>query len=80
MRLLGVGVSNLQPKVMQMNLWETDADRERRLLTALDKLREDMAVISCSAVPGLRDWDLMLQKIWISRSRCDNQVILHFLL
>lgn len=39
-RLLGVGTAGLQEPVRQMNLWETPSDRERRLLTALDELRE----------------------------------------
>ena len=39
-RLLGVGVSGLQGEVYQPSLWETASDRERRLLAALDALRE----------------------------------------
>ena len=39
-RLLGVGVSTLQDKLVQLSLWETKSDRERRLLTALDALRD----------------------------------------
>ena len=39
-RLVGLGVSNLQQKAIQLNLWETDGERERRLLTALDDLRD----------------------------------------
>jgi nucleotidyltransferase/DNA polymerase involved in DNA repair len=39
-RLLGVGTAGLQKPVRQMNLWETPSDKERRLLTALDELRE----------------------------------------
>ncbi len=39
-RLLGVGASNLKPKPAQPSLWETDLDKERRLLGALDELRE----------------------------------------
>ena len=39
-RLLGVGTASLQEPARQMNLWETPADKEKRLLTALDELRE----------------------------------------
>ena len=39
-RLIGVGVSELQPTCRQLSLWDTDAERERRLLTTLDTLRE----------------------------------------
>jgi DNA polymerase-4 len=39
-RLLGVGASNLQAKPAQPGLWDTDLDKERRLLSALDELRE----------------------------------------
>lgn len=39
-RLLGVGVANLTDKVHQMTLWETPNEKERKLLTALDDLRE----------------------------------------
>jgi DNA polymerase-4 len=39
-RLLGVGASNLKPKPAQPGLWDTALDKERRLLGALDELRE----------------------------------------
>lgn len=39
-RLLGVGMSNLTDKVHQMTLWETPNEKERKLLDALDDLRE----------------------------------------
>lgn len=39
-RLLGVGTSNFKEQSRQMNLWETPTDKERRLLSALDELRE----------------------------------------
>ncbi len=39
-RLLGVGTSNFKEQNRQMNLWETPTDKERRLLSALDELRE----------------------------------------
>ncbi|MRR29718.1 DNA polymerase IV, partial [bacterium] len=39
-RLLGVGTSNFKEQARQMELWETPNDKERRLLNALDKLRE----------------------------------------
>jgi DNA polymerase-4 len=39
-RLLGVGASNLTPRARQLSLWETQDERERRLLEALDALRE----------------------------------------
>jgi len=39
-RLLGVGTSSFKERSRQMSLWETPNDRERRLLSALDKLRE----------------------------------------
>jgi len=39
-RLLGVGTSNFKEQSRQMNLWETPNDKERRLLSALDELRE----------------------------------------
>lgn len=39
-RLLGVGASNLQAKPEQPGLWDTALDKERRLLGALDELRE----------------------------------------
>ncbi len=39
-RLLGVGTTNFKEQSRQMNLWETPTDKERRLLSALDELRE----------------------------------------
>ncbi len=39
-RLLGVGASNLKGKPIQPGLWDTALDKERRLLGALDELRE----------------------------------------
>jgi DNA polymerase IV len=39
-RLLGVGVSGLGYPVRQLNLWEADSERSRRLMTAVDELRE----------------------------------------
>lgn len=39
-RLLGVGVSQLQSQVVQLNLWETETEKERRLLQAVDSLRD----------------------------------------
>jgi DNA polymerase-4 len=39
-RLLGVGVSNLHPFAVQLSLWETKTERERRLLKAVDDIRE----------------------------------------
>ena len=39
-RLIGVGGSNLVDTVHQMNLWDTPTEKERRLLTALDDVRE----------------------------------------
>jgi len=39
-RLLGVGTSNLTPCMHQMSLWETPSEKERRLLAAMDELRE----------------------------------------
>lgn len=39
-RLIGVGGANLVEQVHQLSLWETSTDKERRLLTALDDLRE----------------------------------------
>jgi DNA polymerase IV len=37
-RLIGVGVANLQDTVHQMSLFDTPNEKERRLLTALDQL------------------------------------------
>ncbi len=39
-RLLGVGVSGLQPSVRQLSLWDEDSEDERRLLETLDRLRD----------------------------------------
>jgi len=38
-RLLGVGVANLKPFAVQLNLWETKSERERRLNKAIDEIR-----------------------------------------
>ncbi len=39
-RLIGVGVANLDESVHQMELFDTPKEKERRLLSALDNLRE----------------------------------------
>lgn len=39
-RLLGVGVSGLEPSVRQLGLWDDEAREERRLLGVLDDLRD----------------------------------------
>ena len=39
-RLLGVGVSGLGECVHQLSLWDTSQEKERKLLTAMDQLRE----------------------------------------
>ena len=39
-RLLGVGVSGLSSQVYQMSLWDGSNEKERRLLAALDALRQ----------------------------------------
>jgi DNA polymerase-4 len=39
-RLLGVGVSGLGYPARQLSLWEEDSERSRRLMTAVDELRE----------------------------------------
>jgi DNA polymerase-4 len=39
-RLLGVGASGLSDCAHQLSLWETGGDKERRLLEAMDELRE----------------------------------------
>lgn len=39
-RLLGVGASRLTPTAHQLGLWDTPNEKERRLLEALDSLRE----------------------------------------
>lgn len=38
-RLIGVGLSGLGPTSHQLSLWDTNAERERRLLLTLDALR-----------------------------------------
>jgi DNA polymerase IV len=39
-RLIGVGASNLTPCAHQMTLWDTPSEKERRILQALDGLRD----------------------------------------
>ena len=39
-RLIGVGVSGLQPEIWQPSLWDTPNDKERRLLAAMDELKD----------------------------------------
>jgi DNA polymerase-4 len=39
-RLIGVGVANLDENVHQISLFDTPTEKERRLLTALDELRD----------------------------------------
>ena len=39
-RLLGVGVSGLGYPFRQLNLWEANSERSRRLMAAVDELRE----------------------------------------
>ncbi len=39
-RLIGVGVSHLSQGVRQLSLWETQMEKERKLLDALDELKE----------------------------------------
>jgi DNA polymerase-4 len=39
-RLLGVGVAGLQSQVYQLSLWDTPDEKERRLMSAIDELRE----------------------------------------
>ncbi len=39
-RLLGIGASNLSACAHQLSLWDTNSEKERRLLEALDDLRE----------------------------------------
>jgi DNA polymerase-4 len=39
-RLLGVGVSGLGYPVRQLSLWEGNSERSRRLMTAVDEIRE----------------------------------------
>lgn len=48
-RLLGVGASGLSERAHQLSLWDTPVQKERRLLDALDSLRErygDAVVLS----------------------------------
>ena len=39
-RLIGVGVSGLETAARQLSLWETESSEERRLLEAIDRLRD----------------------------------------
>lgn len=39
-RLIGVGGANLVERAHQMTLWDTPSEKERKLLTALDELRD----------------------------------------
>ncbi len=39
-RLIGVGVSGLNPGQHQLSLWDTQTEKEHRLLEAIDELRE----------------------------------------
>lgn len=39
-RLIGVGISGLVEESRQLSLWETPTDKERRLLAAIDELKE----------------------------------------
>jgi DNA polymerase-4 len=39
-RLIGVGASKLGERAQQLSLWDTADQKERRLLEALDTLRE----------------------------------------
>src|SRR5581483_1094902 len=39
-RLIGVGVSGLGPPIRQLGLWDTDAEKSRKLQEAVDELRE----------------------------------------
>lgn len=39
-RLMGVGVSGLNAPVHQLSLWDTPTEKERRLLDAVDRLRD----------------------------------------
>jgi len=39
-RLVGVGAANLTENIRQLELWDTTADKERRLLQAVDALKE----------------------------------------
>jgi len=39
-RLLGVGVSSLGPRLRQLSLWDNSTEKEHRLLEALDDLRQ----------------------------------------
>jgi DNA polymerase-4 len=39
-RLLGVGASNLKPRAHQLTLWDTQNEKERRLLDAVDAIHD----------------------------------------
>lgn len=39
-RLIGVGVSQLNTQGIQLSLWETDEDKERKLLEVVDQLKD----------------------------------------
>jgi DNA polymerase-4 len=39
-RLIGVGASGLVPRPQQLSLWDTPSQKERRLRTAIDRLRD----------------------------------------
>ena len=39
-RLIGVGAGTLTPRPQQLSLWDTASEKERRLLEAVDELRE----------------------------------------
>jgi len=39
-RLIGVGASGLAERAHQLSLWDTPDQKERRLIDALDELRE----------------------------------------
>jgi len=39
-RLIGVGVSGLGEPMRQLELWDTDSEKERKLQEVVDKLRE----------------------------------------
>lgn len=52
-RLIGVGAARLGPAAHQLSLWDTPDQKERRLLSALDSLRErfgDDAVVNAKAL------------------------------
>ncbi len=54
-RLIGVGVANLEETVHQMSLFETPNEKERRLLTALDALHEKFGRDSVISAEQLED-------------------------